>query len=335
MNIALNGFGRIGKAFVRLLMHDQQALRKLKLAAINVGPADMQAIAYMFKYDSIMGTFAGDVIYKDGHLMINDYSIKIYAETDVHKLPWKALNIEWVVDATGHFTKRAAAQQHIQAGAKKVLITAPAHDEDVSIIPGVNDAHYDAQKHIFVSLGSCTTNALMPLLKVIHEQYGIEQALMTTTHAYTNTQALLDVNATVKDLRRSRSAPLNIVPSSTGASDMVGKIMPELQGKIEAVSIRVPVPVVSLIDLVCLVRQEVNTDQLNAAFAQAAQGPLKDIMAFSQEPLVSSDYQGSPYSVTVDGLLTQGNGKLCKVFGWYDNEWAYSCRLKDFLVRNA
>ncbi|MGC2310148.1 MAG: glyceraldehyde 3-phosphate dehydrogenase NAD-binding domain-containing protein [Candidatus Babeliaceae bacterium] len=335
MNIALNGFGRIGKTFLRVLCDDQKALKSLKVVAINVGPADAQAIAYMFKYDSLMGAYKGVVEYRDNQLIIDGYAIKVYAECDPQKLPWKTLQIDWVVEASGHFTDRKTAEYHFTCGAKKVLITAPAHDEDVSIIPGVNNAAYNAKKHAIVSLGSCTTNAFLPLLKVIHENFGIEQAVMTTAHAYTNSQQLLDGNATMKDLRRSRAAALNMVPSTTGAQKMVDKIMPELAGKVEAIALRIPIPVVSLIDLSFIARKKLSAETINKTFERTAQKELKHILALSYEPLVSSDYEGNPYSVTVDGTLTYAHNQLGKVFGWYDNEWGYSCRLKDFLMNIA
>lgn len=337
LNIALNGFGRIGKNFLRIIMADKSALEKLSIKAINIGPADIAAIAHSFTYDTLMGTYQFPVSLKDNILEITDHfgkkhQIQVLGQLDPANLPWSKFDIDWVVEATGKFTKRDGAQKHLTAGAKKVLITAPAHGEDVTIIPGVNFEKYNAQKDAIVSLGSCTTNALVPLLYFVEKTYGIEQAAMTTVHAYTNTQALLDVDATTKDLRRSRAAALNIVPTTTGAMEVIGRIMPSLAGKITGCSLRVPVPTVSLIDLMCIVKKPVTQDELNKACESASTSYLKNIMAVSQVPLVSSDYAQNTHSVIVDAPMTQTMGNMIKLFGWYDNEWGYSSRLKDFLV---
>lgn len=331
IRVAVNGFGRIGKSFVRSLMLDHQALKKIELVAINIGKADIKEVAYGFKYDTIMKTFPGEVVLENDQLIINNTRIHLFAEVDAQRLPWKELSIDWVVDATGHYTHAKEAQAHLKAGAKKVLISAPAQEEDVSIIPGVNDNKYDAQKHRIVSLGSCTTNALMPLLKVLHENFTITAAQVTTMHAYTNSQKLLDVDAQSKDPRSSRAAALNIIPQSTGASKMVTKIMPELEGKVFARAIRVPVANVSLIEITAELEKKPTIKDLNDAY-KASVKSLPGIIDFQIVPLVSSDYVQSPYSVTVDGLLTNATGPLSAIFGWYDNEWGYSNRLKDFLM---
>ncbi len=332
IRIAINGFGRIGKTFLRVLFQDPKNLEKISVVAINVGPADPSTIAYMLKYDSVMHTFSKDVEYKNSKLYIDGKEIAVIAECDPKKLPWKKFGIDWVVESSGAFTKREAAEQHIKAGAKKVLITAPSTDEDVTIIPGVNNDMYNHKKHTIVSLGSCTTNAFVPMLKVIDDAFKIKNVFITTTHAYTNSQALLDVNASSKDMRRSRAAALNIVPSTTGATKVVGKVLPHLGDKVFGGALRVPVPTVSLLDLVFLTEKKFDQKSINSAFTKASQKNLKNIVAVSEEPLVSSDYIGNPHSVTLDSLLTSCNGPLGKISGWYDNEWGYSSRLKDFLL---
>ena len=285
----------------------------------------------MFKYDTVMSMFPGTVTTKNGELIIDKVRIKMVAECDPKEINWKKYRIDWVVDCTGHFTHREAAQQHLDAGAKHVLISAPAQGEDVSIIPGVNEQNFDLKKDRIVSLGSCTTNAFVTMLKVLDDEFGIKQGFMTTIHAYTNTQVLLDVESG-KDLRRARAAALNMIPSSTGANDMVSKVLPHLEGKIQAVSIRVPVAVVSLIDFVFVAKTKLSPVKINNAFSRATQKGMKGIIDLSMQPLVSSDYRGNPHSVVIDGLLTEANKDMAKVFGWYDNEWGYSERLKDFLL---
>ncbi len=330
MKIVINGFGRIGRTFLRTILQDANARKKLEVVAINVGPANIEFTAHMFKYDTIMGAYQGDVQMKDSILMIDGLSIKIFAEKDPANLPWKQLDIDWVVDASGAFTKREKAELHLQSGAERVLITAPAVNEDASIIPGINLETYDAKKHRIVSLGSCTTNAFIPMLKVIHDTFGITNGFMTTVHAYTNSQVLLDVEA--KSLRLSRAAALNIIPTTTGASKMLAKVLPQLGSLIKATSLRVPNGMVSLIDLTVNTQTTLSAQSLNDAFAKAAQSNLKNIMAVCSEPLVSSDFKGNSHSVTIDALSTDAVGNTAKVLGWYDNEWGYSERLKDFLM---
>ncbi len=281
-----------------------------------------------------MGTYPGTVEYKDSILTIDGKThIALIGELDPEKAPWKTHKIDWVVEATGHFTTREGAQKHITAGAKGVLISAPAKGEDVTIILGVNDEMYQPS-HTIVSLGSCTTNAVYPMLKVIRDSFGIEYAFMSTVHAYTNTQALLDVDAHQKDPRRSRAAALNIVPSSTGAMDVVSKVMPDLVGKLAGCSLRVPVGKVSIIDLTVHLKHSASVQEINHAFQKAAERRgLSSIIAYATEPLVSSDYAGNNHSVSFDSLLTQSIDSAVKVFGWYDNEWGYSMRLKDFLLK--
>lgn len=339
IRIAINGMGRIGKNFLRVVMQDQQASKALSIVALNIGPADKDALAHSFKYDTLMKTYMYDVTYKENTLTITDYfgvkhSIAVFAEKDPSYLPWAKLDIDWVVESSGKFTKREDAEKHKQAGAKAVLITAPAQGEDVTIIPGVNHQMYNAENHTIVALASCTTNALVPMLYVLDKAYGIEQAAMTTVHAYTNSQVLLDVDATSKDLRRSRAAAVNIVPTSTGAMETIGKIMPHLIGKISGCSLRVPVTTVSLIDITYILKTPATAQEINNAFEAAASSSMQTILGATWTPLVSSDYQGDSHSVVVDLLMTsaQAGGTMGKAFGWYDNEWGYSCRLKDFLM---
>lgn len=331
MRIAVNGFGRIGRNFVRALMEDANARKNITIAAINIGPADRNKIDYMFKYDTLMGTYPGTVTLNDHTLDIDGHTITILAQRSPADIDWKKYDIEWVVDCSGHFTHREDAMKHIESGAHKVLISAPAQDEDITIIPGVNDAAYDAKKDTIVALGSCTTNALLPLTKCLHDAFTIEQGFMTTVHSYTNTQVLLDVEVR-GDIRRSRAAALNIIPTTTGAMKVLGKVMPELDGKLKGMAMRVPVGKVSIIDLVVHTKKVMTVDAIHDAVKKAANGPMNGIINLSMEPLVSSDYSGNNYSVVVDGLLTEAQGNMAKVFGWYDNEWGYSMRLKDWLL---
>lgn len=328
--IAINGLGRIGKSFLRAVMQDAAARKKIEVVAINIGPGTLELVDHTFKYDTLMGTYAGDVRRDGSTLVIDGYSIPVLKELDPAKLPWQKMNVDWVVECTGHFTKREGASKHLAAGAKKVLISAPASGDDVSIIPGVNMNSYDAKKHTIVSLGSCSTNAFVPMADVMHKNFGIDYGFITSVHAYTNTQALLDVD--LGDARRNRAAALNIVPTTTGATKMIGKIIPELENRIEGHAMRVPVGKVSLIDFGFVAKKPVTTEAVNKACEEAARGYLKGIMAVTREELVSSDFSGNPYSVVVDIGLTSVSGGMTKLFGWYDNEWAYSVRLKDFLL---
>lgn len=330
IRVVINGFGRIGRTFLRCLLRDKSTLEKIQIVAINIGNSSVENTAHMFKYDTLMGTFSSSVTMEKDELIIDGNRIRIIAQLDVEKLPWKNLNIDWVVDCSGKFTHRDDAQKHIDAGAKYVLISAPAHDEDVAIIPGVNEKLFNAQQHKIVSLGSCTTNAFMTMLKVLHDNFGIERGCMTTTHAYTNSQVLLDVEA--KDLRFSRAAALNIIPATTGASSMLAKVIPELADKVSAIAIRVPVSKVSLIDLVFEAQTDLSVELIHKAFINASHTFMKNILALTTEPLVSSDFSGNDNSVIIDGLLTHANGRIGQVFGWYDNEWGYSMRMKDFLL---
>jgi len=333
MNIAINGFGRIGRNLLRVLLEDATALKVVNIVAINIGSASPHFVGHSFKYDTLLGPYQGTVQVEKDILIINDLRIKLVNERDPLKLPWKELEVDWVVEATGKFTTKKEAEKHCTAGAKRVLISAPSEDADATIIMGVNEASFNAQKDTIVSAGSCTTNALVPVLKVLLDSCGIESAYMTTVHAYTNDQSLLD--GAHPKVRRGRAAALNIIPTSTGATKVVTKVLPELLGKIEGSALRVPVSKVSLIDLSFVAQKEITMKSLNAALQKAQDGALKNILSFTDQPLVSTDFSFNNNSVIVDGLLTQTVGKLGKIFGWYDNEWAYSCRLKDFLVMCA
>jgi glyceraldehyde 3-phosphate dehydrogenase len=330
MRIAINGFGRIGKNFLRTILQDLHASKKIEVVAINIGPSDKKLIAHLFKYDTLMGTYPGKVSLDGDFLVVDAIKIAVLDQANAELLPWKKLGIDWVVDCSGHYTKREKAEQHIKAGAKKVLISAPAQGDDVTIIPGVNFQAYDAAKHTIVSLGSCTTNAFLPMLSVLDKNFTLKKIFMVTTHAYTNTQALLDVD--MGDARRSRAAALNIVPSTTGATSTVGKVLSHLASLVQGISIRVPVAKVSLLDITFEAQKEVSIDSINNAFEQASKTvPLRGILTTTKEELVSSDFNGNPHSVIVDETLTQAMGSTGKVFGWYDNEWGYSERMKDFL----
>lgn len=334
IRVAINGFGRIGRNFLRAVFSQlahEKTQDSIEIVAINIGPNDPESVAYTLRYDSVMGHYPGSVEYKNGMLIVDGHPMKVIAETDPALLPWRTLKIDWVVECTGLFTHRADAQKHIDAGAQRVLISAPGRDVDCSIIPGVNDSEFNPQEDTIVSLGSCTTNALMPILKVITQNGGLESALVITTHAYTPSQKLLDGNGG-KDPRKDRAAAINIIPTSTGSSRMVEEIMPELKGKVLATAVRVPVAKVSLLDVTWISQQPLDIKTLESMFARAAKNNLKGILAVEHEKLVSSDYAGNSHSVVVDMNMCFVQGSLAKVCGWYDNEWAYSVRLKDFLV---
>ena len=331
MRIAINGFGRIGKTFLRTILLDVQVSKKIDVVTINIGKGSLDWVAYTFKYDTLMGTFPGDVHVEGNILHIQDKKIEIIAELDPQNIQWGKRSINWVVDASGHFTKRDKAILHLEpAGASHVLITAPADGADVTIVPGINSQAYDKDKHRIVSLGSCTTNALVPMLKVLDDAFTITQCAMTTVHSYTNNQVLLDIET--DDPRRSRAAALNIIPTTTGVSKVVDAVLPGMGARFSGISLRVPVAKVSLIDLVFTSNKQLTTDVVNTALQQEAKGKLSSIIGYTQEPLVSSDFSNSPYSVTIDSLLTNTQGQMGHVFGWYDNEWGYCERLKDFLL---
>jgi len=333
MRIVINGFGRIGRTFLRTLIADSRTHGAIDVAVINIGPTSPELGVHLFKYDTLMGAFDGLVELHNDTLRINDRRIKIVAEPDPDKLDWKSYGIDWVVDASGRFTHRAMAEKHIKAGAQGVLISAPAYNEDITIVMGVNEQKFDRSTHKIVSIGSCTTNAIVPMLSVLDESFGIVSGSMTTIHAYTNTQVLIDVGC--KDARRSRAAVINIIPTGTGAANLIGKILPQLQGKVTATAVRVPVSKVSLIDLVFTAKNPITVQDINDACKKAQSGRLAGVMSVTSEPLVSSDFSGDSHSVIIDSLLTQVADTTGQLFGWYDNEWGYSERLKDFLIKCA
>jgi glyceraldehyde 3-phosphate dehydrogenase (phosphorylating) len=323
--IAISGFGRIGRLVLRTMLERHK--NGLRVVAVN-DMADLKTNAHLFRYDSNYGIYPGKLEIGEGILKIDGHDIVVLNEKDPSRLPWKKLGIDIVIESTGVFTDAAHVRAHLEAGAKKAIITAPATNEDITLVLGVNDSNYDPRKHHIVSNASCTTNCLAPVAKVIHESFGIERGLMTTTHSYTNDQRILDLMHT--DLRRARAAAMNIVPTSTGAAKAIGLVMPELKGKLHGLSLRVPTSTVSVVDLVVDLKKAANVETINDTIRQAADDKMKGILAFCDEPLVSSDFRGNSASSIVDGLSTVVlEGKMAKVLSWYDNEWGYSCRVGD------
>ncbi|HSB38355.1 MAG TPA: type I glyceraldehyde-3-phosphate dehydrogenase [Gaiellaceae bacterium] len=328
IRIGINGFGRIGRNFFRA--HLQRGGDFEVVAANDLG--DAETMAHLLKYDSVLGPLGQDVTARDGAIGVGGQELKILAERDPGDLPWADLGVDVVIESTGLFTSRDAAAKHLDAGAKKVIISAPAKGPDVTLVLGVNDDDYDPEAHDVISNASCTTNCVAPLAKVLHDELTIEQGFMTTIHAYTNDQRILDLPH--KDLRRARAAAINLIPTSTGAARAIGLVMPDLQGKLDGMSMRAPVPTGSIVDLVCRVGRETTTDEVNELFrSKADSGPFEGILRYSDEPLVSTDIQHSSYSSIFDSDLTMANGNMVKVFGWYDNEWGYSCRLVDLVAK--
>jgi glyceraldehyde 3-phosphate dehydrogenase len=330
-NVAINGFGRIGRLGLRGILERHK--QDLSVVAIN-DMADLHTNAHLFRYDSTYGPFPGKVEVGEGRLKIDDWDITVLSEKDPSRLPWKKLGVEIVIESTGVFTDASQVRAHLKAGAKKVIITAPATGEDITLVLGVNDSAYDPGKHHIVSNASCTTNCLAPLAKVLHEEFGVERGLMTTTHAYTNDQRILDLMH--KDLRRARAGAMNIVPTTTGAAKAIGLVMPELKGKLHGLSLRVPTSTVSVVDLVIDLKKPASVDAINESLKTAAEGGLDGILVYCDEPLVSSDFRGNPASSIVDSLSTVVlEGKMAKVLAWYDNEWGYSCRVGDLATLMA
>ncbi|MFG3053754.1 type I glyceraldehyde-3-phosphate dehydrogenase [Kitasatospora sp. NPDC048239] len=321
IRVGINGFGRIGRNFFRAV---QSQGADIEIVGVN-DLTDTKTLAHLLKYDSILGTFPGEVSHTENSITVNGKTFKVIAERDPANLPWGELGVDIVIESTGIFTKAEAAKKHVTAGAKKVIISAPATDEDVTIVMGVNDEKYDAAKHTVISNASCTTNCVAPLAKVLNENFGIVKGLMTTVHAYTNDQVTLDFPH--KDLRRARAAALNIIPTSTGAAKATALVLPELKGKLDGTSLRVPVPTGSITDLVVTLERDVTVEEVNAAFQKASEGSLKGILQYTEDPIVSSDIVNSPFSTIFDSLMTMVQGNQVKVFGWYDNEWGYSNRL--------
>ena len=326
IRVGINGFGRIGRNFWRAVNASSDSDRGVEIVAAN-DLGDVATMAHLLKYDTIVGTLPEPVSVSEDTIKVGGKSIKILAERDPALLPWGDLGVDVVIESTGIFTSGPRAAAHIQAGAKKVIISAPAKEEDITIVMGVNDDKYDPARHNVISNASCTTNCVAPMAKVLLENFGIVKGLMTTVHAYTQDQNLQD--GPHKDLRRARAAAINIVPTSTGAAKATALVIPELKGKMDGYSLRVPVPDGSITDLVVEVGRDVTKDEVNAAFKAAAEGSLKGILYYTEDPIVSSDIVGSPASCTFDASITMAHGNQVKVFGWYDNEWGYSCRLAD------
>jgi glyceraldehyde 3-phosphate dehydrogenase len=327
VRVGINGFGRIGRNFFRA---QQELGADVEVVALN-DLGDAKTMAHLLRYDSNLGPFAGDVELADGTLKAAGEEVRMLSERDPASIPWGDLGVDVVLESTGIFTDRAGAQKHLDAGAKKVVISAPAKDPDITVVLGVNDDAYDPESHHIVSNASCTTNCVAPLAKVLHELAEIESGFMTTIHAYTNDQVILDFPH--KDLRRARAAAINLIPTSTGAARATGLVLPELQGKVDGISVRAPVATGSLTDLVVTLAREVTVDEVNEAYRAAAEGPLEGILEYATDPLVSTDINGNPSSCIFDSELTMARGRTAKVFGWYDNEWGYSCRLVDLMGR--
>jgi glyceraldehyde 3-phosphate dehydrogenase len=327
MKVAISGFGRIGKMFLKAAIAQGALGRDFEVVAINTR-SDAGMHAHLFKYDSALGRFDGTVEAKDGHLIVNGHRIKWIRETDPLKLPWKELEVDMVLESSGEFRKREEVEKHLLAGAKRVLVSAPAKECDATIVPGVNE-HMLNKEHKIFSLASCTTNCLAPVLKVLDGNFGVEKGFMSTVHAYTNDQRILD--GSHDDWRRARAAAVSIIPTTTGAAKAVGEVLPNLAGKMDGVAFRVPVIDGSLNDLVVLVGKETNAKEVNEALRKASENELRGVLAYTEEPLVSRDVIGTKESAIVDGTLTKVNGNLVKVSAWYDNEFGYSNRLVDFV----
>jgi glyceraldehyde 3-phosphate dehydrogenase len=336
MKVGLSGFGRIGRLVMRIYFEgnhtedfDLVALNEdFDLVALNAS-GDLNTLAHLFKYDSLYGKFNGTVEVAEDGLIINGKKIKVVAHRDPAEIPWKDLGVDVVIDATGAFRDREGLMKHINAGAKKVILTAPGKNEDITIVMGVNEKDYEPDKHHIISNASCTTNCLAPVAKVLHENFGIKKGMMTTVHSYTNDQQILDKRH--KDLRRARAAAESIIPTTTGAAKAVALVLPELKGKINGFAMRVPTPTVSIVDFVCEVEKETTAEEVNRVLKEASENELKGILGYSEEPLVSMDYKGDSRSSIVDGLLTMVMGNMVKVVAWYDNEWGYSCRVIDLV----
>jgi glyceraldehyde 3-phosphate dehydrogenase len=326
---SINGFGRIGRNILRGIMSSPKSYGEIDVVSIN-DLTDAKTLAHLFKYDSIFGIFNGDVSHTKDSIIVNGKSIKVHSEKDPGKLPWKAEGVDVVVEATGIFRDKEKCMIHINNGAKKVIITAPAKNEDITIVLGVNEDKYDKNNHHIISNASCTTNCLAPIVKVLHDRFGIEKGHMTTIHSYTNDQRILDLPHS--DLRRARAAALSMIPTTTGAAKAIGLVIPELKGKLDGNSIRVPTPDVSVVDFVSVVKETVTVEKVNAALKEASEGKLKGILQYCDEELVSIDFLGNHHSSIVDAQSTKViEGNLVKVLSWYDNEWGYSLRVVDLI----
>lgn len=329
VKIAINGFGRIGRNVLRAIMTDTEKYGNIDVVSIN-DLTDAKTLAHLFKYDSVFGIFNGDVSVDGDAIVVNGKKIKVHSEKDPRQLPWKAESVEVVLECTGIFRDKEKAGYHIQAGAKKVIISAPAKDEDITIVLGVNEDKYIKDEHHIISNASCTTNCLAPVAKVLNDEFGIEYGTMTTIHSYTNDQRILDLPHS--DLRRARAAALSMIPTTTGAAKAVALVIPELKGKLDGGAMRVPTPDVSIVDFVCMVKKDVTKEEISAALKKAADGPMKGILEFCEEELVSIDFTGNNHSSIVDAPSTvvMGN-RMVKVLSWYDNEWGYSVRCADLV----
>jgi glyceraldehyde 3-phosphate dehydrogenase len=325
--VGINGFGRIGRQVLRAAR--QQGVADIEIVAVN-DLTDTKTLAHLFKYDSVHRTYQGDVEAGSGAIIVDGTEIKVFAEKDPSNLKWGDLGVDVVLESTGKFTSADGARKHLDSGAKKVVISAPAKGEDITIVMGVNEGKYDSSKHAIVSNASCTTNCLVPMVKVVRDNFGFVRGSMVTIHSYTNDQQILDLPH--KDLRRARAAAMSIIPTTTGAAKATSLVIPELKGKIDGIAIRVPTPDVSLTDLAVVVDSPVTVQQVNAAFKAAADGPMSGILQYTEEELVSVDFTGNPHSCILDARSTNVvDGTLIKVSGWYDNEWGYSCRCVDLL----
>ena len=325
IKVGINGFGRIGRNVLRTCLGDQD----IDFVAVN-DLTDTKTLAHLLKYDSIMGNLAHNISADGDTIKVENDTIKVFSEKDPSAIDWESVGAEIVIESTGRFTKAEDARKHLRGSVKKVIISAPAKGEDVTIVLGVNEEMYDAANHHIISNASCTTNCLAPVAKVIHDKFGIKNALMNTIHSYTNDQQLLDLPH--KDLRRARAAALSMIPTSTGAAKAIALVIPDLKGKFDGISVRVPTPNVSLVDVVMTLEKETTTEEVNAALKEAAEGDLKGILAFCEEPLVSIDFRGNPHSSIVDAENTKViDGNLVKILSWYDNEWGYSCRVRDLV----
>ncbi len=334
MRIAINGFGRIGRLCLRSIL--QRHKQSLSVVAIN-DMTDLETNAHLFQYDSTYGPFSGSLEIGEGTLRVDNWKIAVLNQKDPSRLPWEKLGVDIVIESTGIFTDGLQARSHLEAGAKKVIITAPAKNDDITIVLGVNDSAYQPKKHHIVSNASCTTNCLAPVVKVLQDNFGVTAGLMTTIHSYTNDQPILDLMH--KDLRRARGAAMNIIPTTTGAAKAIGLVLPELNGKLHGFSLRVPTATVSVVDLVANLKRSASADEINGALKKASEGALKGILDYCDKPLVSSDFRGHPASAIVDSMSTVVlEGKMAKVLAWYDNEWGYSCRVGDlaaFMAKNG
>lgn len=324
MKVAINGFGRIGRQVFRINLEQQG----FEVVAIN-DLTDKESLAHLLKYDSNYGTLSNEISSTENSIVVDGKEIRCFSERDPAALPWKDLEVDVVIEATGVFRKREGAMKHIEAGAKKVIVSAPGTDLDFTTVLGVNDGDYDASAHNLISNASCTTNCLAPVAKVLNDKFGIVKGLMTTIHAYTNDQRILDLPH--KDMRRARAAALSMIPTTTGAAKAVSMVLPELEGKLNGFAVRIPTPTVSAVDLVVEVGQETSVEEVNAALKEASEGPLKGILGFEPKPLVSVDYKGNPHSSIIDAGSTTVIGNMVKVLSWYDNEWGYSSRVVDLI----